>query len=226
MSAALNMFFDGDSFPAVVRTFIGSNSVSGINTTSHTFAAQSIGTASADRYVVVGIVVSEYTSTMLISSVSIGGVSASVLAQVRPSSNDIQVALYMANVPTGTTGDIVITTSGANIRQAAIGVWTLTNLQSATPASTGTDNTDTAGSAMTIAVTAPPVGSAVIAVAAQRSTTGFAWTNQTEDFDLSDSTNRFSGASDSYPAGAAGYTVTATGTSGNNDCSMVLAVMR
>ncbi len=224
--SAINLLLGARSLAPAVVTYIGNNSVSGINTASHTFTSQGIGTAASDRFVVVGVKVSEYTSTITISSVTIAGNSATRLGSlVRPSSNDIAVAFYGVVVASGTTGDIVINTTGGNIRQAVIGVWTVTGLLSTTPVATYSDNTVSA-SVMSAAISAISAGAVMIAFAAHRSAASFTWSNASEDFELSDGTDRGSGASASYPAGASGFTLTATGSGGSADGGLTAIVLR
>lgn len=95
--------------------------------TTYTFAAQAIGTASADRHVIVGICGTAGTRT--VSSVTIGGVTAShVVTQQNGAST---ASIYFANVPSGTTADVVVTWS-AGQNSCGIGVWTATALSSST----------------------------------------------------------------------------------------------
>jgi hypothetical protein len=72
---------------------------------SHTYSGVAIGTASADRYVVVKIV---YGGEREIVSLTVGGVAASLVI-VSGTSTVIKTAIYIAAVPTGTTADIVVT---------------------------------------------------------------------------------------------------------------------
>lgn len=208
-----------------VATYVSTNSGTSA-TSSITFTAQNIGTASADRFVVVGAKISLYTSTMQFSTLSIAGTNGTLLGSlVRPTSNDIAVAFYGRTVTSGTTGDIVITSTAAVIAQATIGVWALTKLRSTTLVTSGSDNTQTAN-ALTISMAAIQQGAVMMAIAAQQGATGFAWTNGSENFDVADAADRVSGASVSYPVGAAAFTLTATGSGGDTDCAMSAIVMR
>src|SRR5262245_38203896 len=77
-----------------------------------TFNGTDIGTAAADRYV--GLVVgATVTGTITISSVTIGGNAATAHGFSRDTgSNPASMGLFLINVPSGTTGDIVVTYSG------------------------------------------------------------------------------------------------------------------
>jgi len=206
-------------------TYVSTNSGTSA-TSSITFTAQDIGTASADRFVVVGCKISRYTSTMQFSSVSIAGSNGTLLGSiVRPTSNDIAVAFYGRTVTSGTTGDIIITSTSAIISQATIGVWALTKLRRTTVVASGTDNTQTTN-VLSIAVSAIQQGAVLMSLAAQQGATGFTWANASEDFDVADAADRVSGASASYPVGSAAFTLTATGSGGDTDCAMSVIVMR
>jgi len=82
-------------------------------TTTRTFSSIEFGPAAADRRVVV-LVNTHYASTYItVSSASIGGISATVhyLAFNRDSDWGSRLVLISATVPTGTSGNVVITLS-------------------------------------------------------------------------------------------------------------------
>jgi hypothetical protein len=86
--------------------------------TTYTFAARGLGAADANRYILVAIEARGGTGRT-ISSVTIGGVAATGLSLgggtliEAANGSSAYVALYYANVPTGTTGDVVVTWSAA-----------------------------------------------------------------------------------------------------------------
>ncbi|MGN7871907.1 hypothetical protein, partial [Paracoccus sp. 22332] len=93
-------------------TSAGTGSV--YNTTSqtqHTIAAVPLGAASADRYIELDLNAYLITdSTAVITGVSIGGVVATQrAAQANGNEPRLRTGLWRAAVPTGTTGDVVIT---------------------------------------------------------------------------------------------------------------------
>lgn len=94
--------------------------------TTYTFSAQAIGTAAADRRVHVGVGATQNSPT--ISSVVIGGVTATqnIATTLGTAST---VGIFTANVPTGTTADVVVTFTGSTNR-CGIAVWTSTGLTS------------------------------------------------------------------------------------------------
>ena len=105
------------------------------NSSSYTFSSQSIGAADSNREVVVALMM-RASGTVTVSSVTIGGVSATqdATASNLVSSNTTLVAFYRAAVPTGTTADVVVNLSAGAVR-CFIGVWT-------TDASVSVDGTD------------------------------------------------------------------------------------
>src|SRR5690349_19922485 len=91
--------------------------------TTYTFSSQAIGTAAPTRRVLVGLYSGNTTALRTISSVTIGGSAASLLAQDTHSSTIfINEAFYWLSVPTGTTANVVLTFSGSQL-QAGIAVW-------------------------------------------------------------------------------------------------------
>lgn len=142
----------GTAGPKVLTFQTSDNST--VAGTSFTFSSKAIGPPSADRYVIVGIGGNNGTAT--ISSVTVGGISATqvVTRQVSNSTTGI----YIANVPTGTTANIVINWS-ASQANTEIGIWSATGLSSGTANSSGgssanngtiTLNTTTQGFALAV----------------------------------------------------------------------------
>lgn len=160
--------------------------------TNYSFAATNLGTASVDRYIVVAVGV-RHTTARTINTVTIAGITATTLVEISGVGQQ-SCGLYIASVPTGTSGTVAFTLSGAASR-AGIGVWAITNLVSATPSSTGTSTNTTTTSA---SVNIPANGIVIAANYGVGSSSG-TWTNVTEDFDnLLTGPNCFSGASDVF----------------------------
>jgi hypothetical protein len=107
---------------AIGATWRGSYS-SDSDAASYTNSGAALGTADADRYVIVAIPLFTGVSNLTISSVTIGGVSATKINgetfYSATSTNRSLVDFWKANVPTGTTGDIVITPSTTAPRMSA-----------------------------------------------------------------------------------------------------------
>lgn len=151
--------------------------------TSFTFSAVAIGTAASDRYVVAGFYARGVNGTPSISSVTIGGVSAAQAVVVsRNESGNIWdiVAIYSANVPTGTTADIVVTYNLSQLRCAyAVGTAngingtasdTVTDVDGGTTGVTLSGLIDLASGGVLLAI----AGTAEVPVG------GATWTNATE----------------------------------------------
>lgn len=161
---------------AVVLTYDSQNSASPA-ASSYTFTAQAIGTASSDRFVIVGISVGSSTGSTL-TSVTIGGVTASLLKGASPGSG-AEVDLWGATVPTGTTGNIVIT-FGYTAVTVSISVWDIKGLNSTTP--TNTYNASGANPLIVSAdVSAGGVAIGMVGNLNNAAATSWSWTNLTKN---------------------------------------------
>lgn len=188
------------------------SSIDASNASTYTFSSQALGTAAADRVIVVGLF---GDTARTVSSVTIGGVSASRVKRQLNTGNFVE--LWQAAVPTGTTGDVVITFSGACSR-SGVGVWALyganptahdTGASSANP---GTDTLDV-----------PALGVA-IAYSAGSSIASWSWTGLTEKFDeLLETDTYHAGASDAFSGTQTGMTVTATANTAPTQPALVMA---
>lgn len=90
-------------------------------TNPDTAAAMAIGPADADRWVVVAAVLVNFTSSS-ISSMTIGGVSATLLNAYDPT-GDIRTEFWKAAVPTGTTADVVVTLNAGSAYQIGVATY-------------------------------------------------------------------------------------------------------
>jgi hypothetical protein len=177
----------------------------GDSLSAYTFAAANLGTAEVGRVIIVSITANG-NAAKTISSVTIGGVSASILVQ---QSNGFWAGgIAAAVVPTGTTGDIVVNlsnTAGA----ATVGVYRATGLASVTPIDT---DSNTTFSGLTLTAEG---GGFLIALTTHSGSGGtITWANANEDFDttVADSANRLSGASIATTSTSITVTPTAAGT--------------
>lgn len=130
------------------------NAVDATNLTTYSFASVDIGTAAANRHVIVGVVSRNASAARSVSSATIAGISASIVADGVVSNS--QAAILIAAVPTGTTGTIDITLSGASER-CGIAVWAAYGLLSATPVASlntasGTLDINTSANGIIVAV--------------------------------------------------------------------------
>ena len=158
-----------------VVTFTDSAS-STVDAASYSFASRAIGTADANRYVVV-LACFVRGAAVTISSVTIGGVTATQLAQSNVDANRA-LGIYILPVAAGSTATIVVNTSATAVR-GAIGVWSLVGQIEEAVVASSTTTTD-AGS-MNLAVSTKDVLFAVSTAASSGSCT---WTGVTEGFDL------------------------------------------
>jgi len=180
------------------------------NTTTYTFASCDIGTASADRRVIVGAHMYGGTSRTL-TSATIAGITATELTSDASSTSN--TLLLIAAVPTGTTGDIVLTWSGS-CAGSGVSVWYATGLSSDTPVAAargGITSPVSSGSLSTVD------GGFVVAAATCRYNDGtlrtHTWTNVTEQFDVEiENTGTDGGSMSGGHAVTTGAAVTVTDT--------------
>jgi hypothetical protein len=190
-------------------------------TNPRTWTSQDIGTAAADRHVVVGVPL-RAAGNITISSVTVGGISATQLKTIdgEVGANTTSVDLWIAAVPTGTTASIVVTFSGAPARHG-IAVW-------AVYGSTGTASASVSslsnGSSTSLTV---PAGGVAIGLAMSNVTGGTATstaTGLTEDFDVAlGGDSNCSGMSAEYPGGTT-LNVGNTWTSGSTFAFVAVAL--
>jgi hypothetical protein len=156
-----------------------------VNRSVYTLASQPFGSAATDRVVVVFIASDGAEHT--VSSVTIGGVSASIIAQ--QSSGVLTGCLAAAAVPTGTTGDVVVTMS-TTISSCGVAIWRTTGLGGAVATASGSNtNLD----ALSLAVER---GGFVIAGTANIEERRVTWSGATEVLDdFFEETNIISAAS-------------------------------
>lgn len=190
--------------------------LAGNGNTSRTFAAQDIGTAAADRRVIVGVGV--YTGVSLnpdIASCTIGGVAATRVATVLGS--DAQAcAIFVAHVPTGTTADIIPQMDGGIVpNHWGIGVWSATGLSAETAVDADSMNAAAFTTGNTGLALTTLAGGFVVAFSANL--VGMTWTNGTERFH-----ETFFEGADSTTAGTS-HTITCTPDSNQSHASYLAA---
>lgn len=125
---------------AVTTTFLSGNDLVDNASATKTWAGLSLGTAASDRKIIVGITRRIGTGTLVINSVTVGGVSATQIASFSITSG-YQIAFFGAAVPTGTTGDVVVNVAEAGVGRISVMLWRTVGLQSFTATDTKTDNT-------------------------------------------------------------------------------------
>ncbi|MDB5555439.1 MAG: hypothetical protein JWL86_5423 [Rhizobium sp.] len=123
----------GASSPLV---FIGTHSsdLSASSQATVTYTAADIGTPAADRVVFIALAGESASSLggVYVPTCTIAGVTATVASSRQITRFDLAYIFY-AEVPTGASGDIVLTLSGAEWYSIGIGVYTATGLSSSAP---------------------------------------------------------------------------------------------
>ena len=191
------------------------------NLTTYTFSSVDLGDAAGDRLILVGSS-GVAGAARAVSSVTVGGVSATQAAQA--SNGGQPAALHSAVVPTGATGDIVVTFNGS-MNRAHIGVWRLSGYNSSTVEDTiGAGLGSSSSQTGTIDVSA---GGVIIAYGIGNNTGNHGWTGVTENFDVTlESAHAISGASDVFESAETGRTITADPGSGSSTYGLVAGSWR
>lgn len=124
------------ALPSVSNTDTGSYTAASTNPV--TFSSRDLGDAGR-RHIVIML---GWVSTPTVTSVSVAGITATLINT--RTQGVINTALYIASVPVGTTGDVIVTfnTATSNVH---IGVYALHNLRSATPVDTAAASRTTSG---------------------------------------------------------------------------------
>ena len=204
-----------DSGPAVL-TYVTHLEQAG-GTSTQTFTSASIGTAAADRLVIVGIVIGKDAGTWSanpVSSVTIGGISATQVGSqiLCEGTTTAALSMFAATVPTGTTANIVLSLAANGV--ADIVIWNATGLSSTTASDTKSDNATPFTQSLTV-----PTGGFGIGLAGGETVTSWTWTNLTERSDAASGIYVASGA-DTTSTGS--ISVTATNAAGTR-AAMLLA---
>jgi hypothetical protein len=170
--------------------------------TTYTFASQNFGTASADR-TIVAVVSGRQSGVRTVASVTIGGVTATEIATRGSSQNPL--GIWSAAVPSGTSGDVVVTFSSGVLR-ARVVLWSVKGgAASVSDTQSGTDTINITGA----------TGGVIIAGACNTGSGAFTWTNATERYDAAAEPFTVSGA-DATTVGAVTITATPSNTASNN----------
>lgn len=164
---------------------------------THTHSGLSFGPANSSRALIALFTTNVYAVSS-VSSVSIGGVSATLV--VRQISGGMSSEIWIAAVPSGTSGSVVLVgPSGGTQWDSGLGVYSVTDLIGLT----ATD-TDTGGGSginpVSTSVDVQPLGILVSVGGNNINSSNITWTNATRDYFLS-YTNASSGASFTAAAG-------------------------
>jgi hypothetical protein len=169
------VYFDGQATRELTA-----QSTDSTDLTTYTFASQGLGTETSDRFIVVAINGTPTATPRSVSSVTVGGVSASVVVTANSSglTEMWQTAKVSNGGPTGTSGTVVVTFSGSMFN-AQIAVYAVKGAGSNTPTATATDTSAPLSQSLSV-----PAGGVAIAGARAAVTPGdTTWGGLTEDTD-------------------------------------------
>lgn len=191
----------------------GATSVSGTDAASYTFAAQSLGSAAADRRIYIGVC-ARGAATPSILSVTVAGVVASPIGTITHGSTLSRTSLYVADVPTGTTGDVVVTFT-ATVLRCGIGLWRVTGANSfAVSTQVATSTADPATANLTIPANGGAIG---YGFTSHSTPLTHAWTGMTEEFDSVVETNFTHTGASTTTTGAVSVSCDVSATPANGD---------
>lgn len=175
------------------------------NLVTYTFSSQALGAEASERRIVVAARGGAGASRTL-DTATIGGVSATIDAVAGTASH---VDIFSANVPTGTTGDVVLTFSGGMLG-VRITVFAITGRATAF-ISSDTEVGTAAAPDNVVTISSDQVAvSCVLCLSAANRT--FTWTNATEADDAVWGTDSANGTSAAYVDGGTGSSTTITAT--------------
>ncbi len=172
----------------------------------YTFTAQNIGTAAADRCVIVSAESRRGAASATTVTVTIGGNATTHQQHGLVEASSSVVSISWLTVAAGTTADVVVTYSATMLR-ARIAVYTMTGGDCTTQTDVDSSDIDDPSVALDV-----PAGGAAAAVCVGASAAGTTtWTGITERHDaIIESALLATGASDAYASTQTGLTMTCT----------------
>lgn len=197
----------GGTAPAAIVTETVSHEEFTADATQYTSSALGIGTASATRYVLAGLVARHATITPNVTGITIGGVSATACGAAVEQETGTTQAFFIAAVPTGTTAVVVVDWDQTVLRMG-LTLWALTGLQSTTPTNVYAD-TSLASNAYSVSIDVTANGAAY-AIAQCNSALTTTWAGLTEDHESALELFNNSAAHADFATTQTGLTVSAT----------------
>lgn len=186
---------------------------------SYTFSSKDLGAASGTRRIFVAAHTVDTETDTHVSAVTIGGVSATVHVtedhQLSPPSGVAScVGIASALVPSGTTGDIVVTWTNTTFR-CGMSYWVTHGLQDGSPTDTQSDTDE----AINFTLNVPVDGLFICAgTTSSGGASNASWTNAPEDYDAAgESGENYTGGGQLLPAGDATRSITCNFTSNSED---------
>jgi hypothetical protein len=177
------------------------------NKTTYTFAGRSLGAEGNQRKIAITVTGTGGAVDRTISSVSVAGVAGVQIVQeyINVSSLSRVSAIFLANVPTGTTGNVVVTGTGA-FANCRIGVYAIRGLDEMKAIATNQSSSSSTTS-RTLSLTSNEAGCA-IACANYGSGTA-TWSGLTSNYDAAMGGDKATGASENFTtSGTKSITVT------------------
>lgn len=150
--------------------------------TTYNFASQNVGAEGA-RKTIIGIIALDGAITFGVSSVSVGGVAATEVAD-EDGSGVTNTAIYIVDNPAGTSETVSVTMSEA-ITNATICLWAAYDVASETAVAFAVDD-DTAAGAIVLNLSATTAGGFAVGVCGVGTGAAltFTWTGLTEQSDV------------------------------------------
>ena len=191
---------------------------SSANATAYTFSGVAISTAAASRRIAVIAGASHSSSAAnYISTLTVAGVSASMQVRATQGSQS-RNEIWIADVPTGTSGDIVVT-FGGGMPMCGIGVFAIYN--------TAGDATDTGAGTFTASLDCKKDGVVIAGIVTgsnAASSSPFSWANITERYDsTTENPSAMSGASDAFDSAQTGLACACTAQASTADSAINVA---
>lgn len=189
-----------DDAPATVDYL--SSALTIASSTSYTFAT-SFGAESSARRIAVGV--GYMTAGGFVTGVTIGGVAAMLIAL----SSGTVGSIWIAHVPTGTSGNVVVTCGGG--QQCGVVVWRIGRQRSSSYVDSGFVDSAATTSPSTVNLNAVKRG-VVVGLVALNNNANTTWTGLTENTDIGSGSGNLciSGASEAFATDHLPLTVTAT----------------
>ena len=155
--------------------------------TTVTYSSLSFGAAASNRIIAVAVVNRANNTIPTVSSMTIGGGSATQVAsaQATDSGDFFAGDIWQAAVPTGTSGNVAITYSAASLRSGIDLYRIVTTTPTAASANGVAPGASATNAPVSTTVTIPSGGAALSIYGlrgAQSSTPSITWTNATSDF--------------------------------------------
>jgi hypothetical protein len=196
------IWIDSSRFARPASFSLTASSVNTGGLSTYTFSGLSLGQEASNRRIIVALAGQNQTRT--VTSLTVAGVAATRIIGDNPiASGRATAQLWIADVPSGTTGNVVVTLSGGSWSGCAVGLYAAYDLTTNTPHDSKQATSSTTQASLNLAYKS----GFIIAVAAQaaNAATSFTWSGLNEDFDLDmEPTNR--------PASGASLTTSTEGT--------------